>query len=185
MILMAVALGGIFLPASAIVQERELKTLDAVIVTPVTVDDFIAAKGILGFILAFVVGAVTMLINGGFTAYIGGNLLILAVASLMCVQFGILLGSGARDMTTLFTVFKGGGIILFAPAILFLFPGVPQWIAKIFPTYYFLGPLYDLTLQGVALKEILLDLGIGVIISLALMILARILSRKMAQKLGT
>ena len=184
MVLMAVALSGIFFPAASIVQERQSRTLDAVLVTPVNVMEVMTAKGIVGFFLAFFVGGLTLLLNGGFSVYILGNLAVLAVASLMCVQFGLILGCSVKDMTTMFTVFKSGGIILFAPAVLFLFPDVPRWIARIFPTYYFLGPLYDMVLEGSGFREVVLDLGIGLVMSIALIWVVGLLSRRMEYKLA-
>lgn len=184
MVLMAVALAGIFLPASSIVQERETKTIEALLVTPVTIREFIIAKGILGFFLAFIVGAATLLLNNGFDVYLAGHLAVLAVASLMCTQVGIILGSSVKDMTALFTIFKGGSMILFAPAILFLFPSLPRWISMLFPAYYFLGPLYDISIEGALLRDVALDLGIGVVISLGFMAVAQALSKRMSVRMG-
>jgi len=39
-----------------------------------------------------------------------------------------------KDINTLFAIIKGLGIFLYAPAIVSLFPELPQWIAKVFPT---------------------------------------------------
>lgn len=126
LVLLAVTLAGIFLPAAGLIQERTNHTIDAVLLTRATMGDFILAKGTVGFLMSFGVGVITLLINGGFTACVGGLLLVIAVGALMSVQLGIILGSVIPDMQTMFTVWKGGAIVLFAPAMLFLFPGVPE-----------------------------------------------------------
>lgn len=184
LVLMAVAFAGIFLPAASVIDEKIKHTVDAVLLTPVKVGDFFVAKGLVGFFLAFAVGIITLLINGGFTAYVGGNLLVIGVGALMSVQVGLILGATVKDITTMFSVWKGGGIILFAPAILFLFPGVPEWIAKVFPTYYFLGPLHDMTINGARLAAVAGDLAIGVAISVGLAVIVGLLAKRMERRLA-
>lgn len=184
LVLLAVALGGIFFTAAMVIQEKINRTADAVFVTEADVGDFFVAKGLLGFLLSFGVGVLTLIINGGFTRYVGGNLVVIAVGALMCVQLGLVLGALVKDQQTMFSVWKGGGIILFAPAILFLFPSVPAWIAKLFPTYYFLGPLHELTVNAAPLKDVLIDLLIGVGISGLLMMTVVPSAKKMEKKLA-
>jgi len=84
----------------------------------------------------------------------------------------------------MFTVWKGGAIVLFAPAVLFLFPSVPTWIAKIFPTYYFLGPLYEMTVNALSLRDVVWDLVIGLAICIALAAIAGKSALKMERRLA-
>ena len=184
LVLLAVAFAGIFLPAASLIQEKVNKTADAVLSTPLQVGEFLLAKGVLGFLLSFGVGTLTLLVNGGFTAYVAGNLAVIAVGSLMSVQIGLLLGSAIGNIQAMFAVWKSGGIILFAPAVLFLFPSVPGWIARLFPTYYFLGPLYEMTVDAASLSDVYVDLLIGVAISLALMMALAPVARRMEQRLA-
>jgi ABC-2 type transport system permease protein len=183
LVLLAIALAGVFLPASTIVQEREARTLHAVLVTPVRVSEVMLGKGIAGFALAFGMGALTLVLNG-ITAQTVSLLTVLVIASIMSVEVGLLLGVAVSDMATLFSVWKGGGIILFAPAILFLFPGAPEWIARIFPTYYFLGPLYDIVVHGATLGSQALDLGVALLICVALVPAIDLLARRMERRLA-
>ena len=184
LVLLAVALAGIFLPATMLIQEKIQHTADAVLSTPVQVGDFFVAKGTLGFILSFGVGILTLLINGGFTTYVAGNLAVIAVGALMSVPVGLILGGAIKDLQTMFTIWKSGGAILFAPAVLFLFPSVPDWIPRIFPTYYFLGPLYEMTVNAASLGEVYIDLIIGVAISVALIILVAPVAKRMEMTLA-
>jgi ABC-2 type transport system permease protein len=102
----------------------------------------------------------------------------------MCVPIGLITGAAVKDMATMFGVWKSGAIILFAPAVLFLFPSVPDWIAKLFPTYYFLGPLYSVNIDGLPLTDVFLELGIALVISAVLLLAALPVSRRMEQRLA-
>jgi ABC-2 type transport system permease protein len=184
LVLVAVAFSGIFLPASSIVQERETRTLHALLVSPIRVGEAMAGKGVVGFALAFGVGAITLLINGGLSQGTLGLLVVIAVAALMCVEIGLMLGSAVSNMAMLFSVWKSAGIILFAPAILLLFPAVPEWVGRVFPTFYFLGPLYDMVASGQTLSEQLLDLGIAIAICAVLVVVTDTLARRMQRQLA-
>lgn len=184
LVLLAVALAGIFLPATMVIQEKINHTADAVLSTPVQVGDFFAAKGIVAFILSFGVGVLTLLVNGGFTSYVAGNLAVIAVGALMSVPIGLILGGAIKDLQTMFTIWKSGGAILFAPAVLFLFPSIPGWIPRLFPTYYFLGPLYEMTVNAASLGDVYIDLIIGVAISVALIAVVAPVAKRMEMRLA-
>ncbi len=182
-VLMAVALAAIFLPGSTIVQERENRTLQAMLVTPLRVGEVMAGKGVVGFLLAVVMGLLTLLI-GGVSGQTVAVLVVLAIAALMCIQMGLMLGAAVTNMAALFSIWKAGGTVIFAPAILLLFPDVPEWIARLIPTFYFLGPLYELVVHGASLASQALDLSIGVAISIALGFAVAGLSRRMERRLA-
>jgi len=184
LVLLSVALAGIFLPAASIIQEKTTGTLRAVLTTPLEVGEYFLAKGFIGFLMAFGVGVVTLLVNGGFTSYVGGLMAVIAVGALMSVQIGLILGAALGDIQTMFTVWKGGGAFLFAPAVLFLFPSVPRWIAMLFPTYYFLGPLYDMTVDAASLGDVGIELGAGAVISVLIAVAAGRIALRMEEKLA-
>jgi len=66
----------------------------------------------------------------------------------MAAEIGLLLGALLKDWTTLFTVWKTGAIVLFAPAFVYLFPQIPEWVAKVFPTYYLIQPIVEISQRG-------------------------------------
>jgi ABC-2 type transport system permease protein len=184
LVLFAVSLSGLFIPAASMIQERESKTITAVLITPAATAEFMTAKGLMGFLLAVIEGVLILILNLGVSAALGANLVIIAVAALMCVPIGLITGAAVKDMATMFGVWKSGAIILFAPAVLFLFPSVPDWIAKLFPTYYFLGPLYSVNIDGLPLTDVFLELGIALVISAVLLAAAIPVSRRMEQRLA-
>lgn len=185
LVLIAVAFGGVFLPASTVVQEREAGTMQAVLVTPVRAGEILVGKGVVGFVLAFGVGVLTLVVNGGLAVQTLSLIVVVAIAALMSVEIGLMLGAAVSTMAALFSVWKSAGIILFAPAILFLFPGVPGWIARVFPTYYFLGPLYNIVVDGATLATEAIDLALALAICLALVPITAMLARRMETRLAT
>ena len=185
LIMFAVLVAAVFVPASGLVEEKEARTLDAVLVTPAQMPDILIAKGALGFILAILTGVVTLVINNAFGANPGALLLILALAALMCSEIGLVIGSWAKDSNTLFTAAKGGNFFLMLPVIFFIWPSLPQWIGRIFPTYYFLGPLYEVAINDASLAAVGVDLAIGFAICVAILPVVLAFGRSLEAKLAT
>ena len=147
-VLMAVFIGGLFLPATSVINEKEKKTLEALVITPTTIGDVFIAKGLLGMILSLLMGVVILIMNQAFGAQPLLLVLVLALGAIMAAEIGLLCGAFLKNITALFAVWKTGGILLFGPAIVYMFPNIPQWIGRIFPTYYILQPIIDISQQG-------------------------------------
>ena len=145
---MAVFFSGLMLPASSVVNEKEKKTLEALVITPTSMGDVFVAKGLLGIIVSLFAGIAILILNQAFGAEPTLLLLVLALGAIMAVEIGLLLGALLKDWTTLFTVWKTGAIVLFAPAVIYLFPQIPEWIGKIFPTYYLIQPIVEISQRG-------------------------------------
>ena len=146
-VLMAVFLGGLFLPASSVIEEKEKRTLEAVAITPASVGDVFIAKGLMGIILSLLTGVVILVLNQAFGTEPALLVLVLALGATMAAEIGLLCGALMKDITTLFAIWKAGGIFLFGPAIIYMFPQIPQWVGRLFPTYYFLQPIIAIS-QG-------------------------------------
>lgn len=179
LVLVAVAFAGVFLPAASIVEEKERATINAVLAAPVTGLEFLSGKAAMGALVAFTLGALTLVINAGFTPAALGHMIVIAVASTMCAAIGATLGASVRSMNVMFSVWKSGGIILFAPAILVLFPTVPGWISMLFPTHYFLQPLYATAVEGETIVSQIPLLIVALVISAGLLAALVPVSRKM------
>jgi ABC-2 type transport system permease protein len=176
-ILIAVLIGGLMTPATSLVMEKQRDTLTAVVVTSARVEEIFLSKGITGTVLAVIVAVLTLLLNRAF----GGEPLllvfVLAMGAMAASGFGLMLGYFAKDITSLFATIKGIGLLLYAPAIIFLFPGVPQWIGRLFPTYYIMNPVNEITLRGAGWSKVAPDLAVLAVIILveigALLYIAR------------
>lgn len=147
-VLMAVFIGGIFLPAISLIDEKQKKTLRALVITPTSVGDVFAAKGIVGIIISLAMGVVILTLNQAFTANPLLLVLVLTLGAVMASELGLICGALIKDATTLFAIWKLGGIVLFAPALVYMFPQIPEWVGKIMPTYYLVQPIIEISQHG-------------------------------------
>jgi len=159
-VLYAVTIGGIMVPASLMVDEKQKRTLTALAITPATLADILAAKGLIGVIMALVMSIVILLINQAFGAQPGLLMIVLGLGAVLAALFGLVLGTLVKDINTLFATIKGIGILLYAPVIIYMFPQIPQWIGKIFPTYYIVQPVVEISQQGGAWSDIVFEVSI-------------------------
>lgn len=168
-VLYAIIIGGTMVPSSSLIEEKQKKTINAVIVSPASITDVFVSKGIMGVILSMVMGTIILVMNQVF----GTNpLLLLGVlflGALMASMIGLLLGTFLKDFNSLTAAMKGLGILLIGPVVIYLFPGIPQWIGKIFPTYYLVDPLVAISQRGEGWSDISLNVFIliGMLVILA------------------
>jgi ABC-2 type transport system permease protein len=127
-------------------------------------------------IVCFVMGMVVLAMNRAFGGSPGLLAGILALGTVQAVATGLILGIALKDLTTLFAFSKSGGIVIFAPTVVYLFPAIPAWIGKIFPTYYLLQPVIDISQKGAGWTDVRFDtiilaaIDAGMIVLLALML---------------
>lgn len=168
LVLMTVVFGALMLPASSLVSEKQRRTLTALLVTPVTRAEIYVAKGILGVALSTVMALLVLALNGAWSDQIGLVLLVLLLGAILSAEFGVLLGVLVKDINSLFATVKALGLLLYAPALIALFPVIPQWIAQIFPTYYMVDPVIAIVQRGATLNDIAPHLAVLVTMIVAL-----------------
>ena len=133
--------------------------------------EIFVAKGLMGVLLSIFSGVAILTLNGGWGANPALLLFVLALGGTLSAAFGVLLGSRVKDIQTLFAVVKSIGILLYAPGLIALFPdAIPQWIARLFPTYYVLQPVMEISQNGAGLGAIAADLVILLAIIVALIV---------------
>lgn len=181
----ALIAAGALVPAFNLVEEREQKTLDAALVTPLKMSEMLFAKSSLGFTLAMLMSVATLALNNALGNQPLALLLSLAVGALMCAEFGLILATSSTDTKTLFGLFKSLGILILAPVIFYIFPEWPRWIAKLFPTYWFLNPIFEISFKGFTLGDIWFELLIALLICVVLLPFIILLGRRMQLKLST
>ncbi|MFH1560656.1 MAG: ABC transporter permease [Chloroflexota bacterium] len=147
-VLVAVVFGGTVSAATSVINEKEKKTLEALVVTSTSVGDIFVAKGLLGIILSLVMGVVILILNQAFGAEPTLLLLVLGLGSVMAAEFGLLFGVLMKDITAFFATIKLIGVLFYAPAIVYLFPEIPEWVARVFPTYYLIQPIVEISQRG-------------------------------------
>jgi len=180
-VLMAVLMGGIMLPATSIISEKQNRTLQAVVVTPTTLADVFVAKALLGITLSLCMGILMLVINQAFGTQPLLLVLVLVLGSIMHAEIGLVLASVLKDTNSLFAMLKFFGILLYAPVLIYLFPQIPQWIGRIFPTYYIVQPIIDISQRGGGWPEISANVFILIGLDIALAGVVMFIARKAMQ----
>jgi ABC-2 type transport system permease protein len=184
LVVLAVAVSAVFVPAMGLVQERETGTLDAVLVTPASLWDVFVAKVALGVGVAVVTGSLTLALNGVWGAAPWALALSVAIGGLMMAEIGLILGSWAQDQNTLFAVWKTGAIFIIYPVLFFIWPDLPEWIAMIAPTWWFLSPIFSLSLEGATFADVAGELAIALAWCVALLPAVVLMGRYLERRVG-
>jgi ABC-2 type transport system permease protein len=166
--LAVIMISGFFLTSLGIVEEREEKTISAVSVTPVTITEFIASKAILGYAMAIAATTLTFVMNGVTSIeYLSLMMPFLLLGGVFSVSIGVIFGVMLDNSTELMGMAKGINFLLFAPALVILFPGIPQWIAKFFPTYYIIFPIMEVSMLGAKWADVWQDFLVLIVVAIA------------------
>jgi ABC-type Na+ efflux pump permease subunit len=181
----ALVIAGLFVPASNLVEEKEQGTLMAMLVAPVKTAELLVAKWLFGVILAFALGAASLAMNGAFGPNWPEVLLVVLVAAMLSAALGMVIGVFAKDSAMMFGIVKGLGIFLFMPAIFYVFPEWPQWIAKLFPLYWIIEPIWQVSIMGRSISTVLLEMGVALGIIAALAVLAGWLAKRMQTQMAS
>lgn len=180
----ALVMAGLFVPGSNLVEEKEQGTLMSLLVTPVKASEVLIAKWLLGVILAVVLAVASLALNGALGANWAEVLVVVVVAGALSSVLGILAGVYAKDSSIMFAIVKGSGLFLFAPAIFYVFPDWPQWIAKLFPLYWIIEPIWQVSVMGEGLGAVWFELVVALGITAALGVLAWWLARRMQAQMA-
>jgi ABC-2 type transport system permease protein len=183
-VMYALLIAAVFLPSFSIADEREKHTLDALVVTPTRLSEVVAAKGVLGFGLAVTMAIATLWLNGALSVQAVALLVVLVIAGLLLTEIGLIYGTASKDVTGVFTLIKGTGFILLAPTIFYIFPDWPQWIAKLFPTYWVINPVYEVVINGAGLGTVWGELAIAAAVIVVMIIPLRYLIGRLETKLA-
>lgn len=177
-VILTIFLGGMMVPATSLVEEKVRRTYRALLTTPASLVDILTAKGLTGVILALFSGWLILYLNDAFGTQPVILIILLTIGSIFAAAVGIIMGVLVKDINTLFTIMKSLGIVLYAPAFVFMFPEIPQWVAKIFPTYFVLNPIIELTMNNASWAEIATDVYILIGLTAALIGVAGFLARR-------
>lgn len=181
-VIMTIVLGGTMVPATSLVYEKQTGTLVALTVTPTTYGEVLVAKGLVSALVTTVMGIVILAINGAFGAQPALMVLLMALGALFASQIGLLLGALVGDITSLFAVIKGLGIFLYAPAILYMFPELPAWISRLFPTYYVLGPIVEVSMADAGWADIRGEVAVLCVLIAAAGIVVGLVARRESER---
>ncbi len=182
LVMLSLLIGGLMVPATSMVEEKQNRTLTALTVTPTTLGELLMAKGSLAVLVSVLMGVVTLVLNRAW----GEEPLLLFVAlvlgAIMAASIGLLLGVLVKDINTLFATMKSMGILLYAPALINMFPEIPQWIGRIFPTYYIIQPVIEIVQKGASWRDVLPEFIILVALIIVLFGLVGFVGRRITQE---
>lgn len=175
----ALVMAGIWVPSSSLVEEKERGTLTAVLVTSARANEVLAAKWLLGFIFAVFLAAATLLLNQAFGPRPLEVMAVIVIAAALNAMIGLMIGIYSKTATMLFTLIKSLGMFLFIPVIFYLFPEWPQWIAKFFPLYWIIKPIWEVSVMGEPLTQVWFEMIVALAITLALIPFLLLLKKRM------
>ncbi len=153
LVITVIIAGAYFLPASFLVTEKEKRTLEALLVTPTSPGEVLVAFGLTGLVISLSMGVVLLLLTVG----IPNPPLILAaffLGSVLALEWGLLMGLLSRDQTSMVAYMKSVNIFIIGPVLFVIFPDWPQWIARVFPTYYIANPVFRAAVHGEGWREL-------------------------------
>ncbi len=180
-VLMAIFISGFALPSTSLVVEKQKRTLGAVLTTPVSQGEVFLSKGLIAIIVSMVMGITILILNDAFKMQSSLLVCILFLGAIMASCFGLLLGAIMKDLASVFSSIKGFNIFLYAPAIVSLFPKIPEWVGKIFPTYYVMNPIMEITQKGGGWSTVRSDVFILIGLIVVIIVIVGIVAHKTRQ----
>jgi ABC-2 type transport system permease protein len=160
-LVVVVALATLLLTSMAVVREKEIGTMEQIMVTPITPAEFILGKTVPFALIGFAdVGLVTLIGVFWFEVPIHGNLGLLFLATALFLMNtlggGLLISTVSQTqqqamMTTFFAFFPAMLLSGFAFPIANM-PQAVQWLTLVNPLRYFLVLVRSIFLKGVSIE---------------------------------
>ncbi|HDP69476.1 MAG TPA: ABC transporter permease [Actinobacteria bacterium] len=141
-------------------EEIRKKTADAILVTPVSISEFMTAKVATGIFLTFFEGLLAaFLLNIISINTVVPFIVFLLLGALLVVAFSFVLGTISRSflgLTAYGTLFM---VVFMGPAFTLIFPGGYSFWIKAVPSYYLIIPLDGIVNYGYALSDYLSEIA--------------------------
>lgn len=137
-----------------LVEEIQHRTAQAVLVTPVSHGEFIAAKALTGMVVAFGEGLLLALLLRALAASTWLAVLVfLVLGASLVVGFSFILGVVSRDFMSMAMISVVPFLLLMLPAFILLYPGFTSPLLKAIPTYHLVEPLNGILNYGKGLSD--------------------------------
>lgn len=154
------ALGALMVTASTLVEEKEKKTLSAILAAPVELWEVLAGKVLAGTLLAALASVLVLALNQGFTSAWPAQLLLVTLGSAVFAVIGTLVGLSVQSQATANAVLSGLYLLLFVPVALADVSQAMFQVARWLPTYYLQTALNQTILAGAGWAEVGLALQV-------------------------
>lgn len=162
LLVLALTMAGMLAIPILLVEEKEKRTLDVLLLSPAGPAEIVASRAITGLIYSLIVAGLVVLLNRGWV----GNWPVTAAAVLLGALFmiaaGLLLGSLLRTMMQVNTWVTVILLILMIPSWGFLaeLPGPAQTVLHLLPTYYLADALQQALAGEATLARVGTDLAV-------------------------
>jgi ABC-2 type transport system permease protein len=167
LLVMALSMTGGFVVPYLLVEEKEKRTLSALLLSPAGPAEVIAGKGLVGMFYSVVIAGLLIALNRGWQGDWPWTLAALALGSLFIVAVGLLIGSLAGSMHQVNTSTSIVMLGLMLPSWIgpLNLPEAVKLVVQLIPTYY-MSAVLNLSLAGQAVPAVALrDLGILAVIT--------------------
>jgi len=169
----------LFSLGNLLMEEVQRKTALALLVTPVTLTDFISAKAITGILNTFLLGLLTALLLGALsTSTWLAILVLLFLGAAMMVGIAFIVGAMSRDFISMSIIAMIPFVVLVIPGFLVIYPGFDSPILKAIPTYWLLDPLNGILNYGMGLSDYIMSLAYIVLFTAAFFVLGFVILRR-------
>jgi ABC-2 type transport system permease protein len=134
-LLVAVTLITVMVVPQLMIEEKETRTLDALFLSPATVNEVVAGKALAGLVFALLGAGVVLVFNAAMVQNWPLTLAALLSGALFAVAVGLLLGIVVDDQQSMNLVLGFVFIFLIFPAFLVnvMGPDWPEWVRIILP----------------------------------------------------
>jgi ABC-2 type transport system permease protein len=182
MAILMLMLGSIAI-AGLVASEIERRTATALLVTPVTTGDFLAAKGITGAILGVSQAILFLLLTNSLGQHWWAVVGLMVLGALMMSSLGMIAGAAGRDFMS--TMFLAIALILpmVIPTFAVLFPGSRSLWVRLMPSWGFVEAMVELLGYGTNPAELLGYIGLSVVWTVALLAIALLLLKRRVEAL--
>jgi ABC-2 type transport system permease protein len=172
-----------FVMASLIAKEIQDRTVTAVLVTPATVGDVLAAKGIAGALSGLAQAVIVLVAINSLSPQPLLILTLMLLGSVMISGTAMLAGSSGKDFIS--TLFYGMAYMvpLLIPAFAALFPGTASAWVRALPSFPLVQGLVDVTTYGAGWSETLPELAALLAWCVGLFALGFVVLRRKVQSL--
>jgi ABC-2 type transport system permease protein len=136
----------------------------------------------MGLSVSVGMGMLTLVLNHAFNERLGLLVPVLILGAVMACCFGLIVGALMKTVASTYTAIKSLNFFVYAPALVAMFPQIPAWIGKIFPTYYVMHPIMELARGGADWSTISRDIYILIGYNFVFIVVIVMLARKTRQQ---
>jgi ABC-type Na+ efflux pump permease subunit len=185
-LVMSLVTAGVYVVPALLVEEKQSRTLNAVLTTPAGYGELVLAKAGVGLIYSLLSSGLILALNEGMGNNVGLVIGAVFLGALVLVGLGLLLGGLFDDMSALNTWGTVAMLVLMLPGALhgLLVSGlfrlsVLQWGLRPLPTYHVLEAVYAALSDQIVPERITLNLALlaGMAISLFCLVVVRLRRR--------